>query len=96
MGLLIPENRNLDTSANCPSQSLFAYTRHDSNELAPIFSRLRKSPSVKKKLIWQLAWTWDSFDFFTVSVTLTQIASTLQRSTTDISWGNDTHPVVGS
>ena len=35
----------------------------------------------------ELAWTWDSFDFFSVSVTLTQIATTLNKSVSDISWG---------
>jgi hypothetical protein len=35
----------------------------------------------------ELAWTWDSFDFFSVSVTLTQIATTLNKSVSDVSWG---------
>ncbi|KAK9449511.1 major facilitator superfamily domain-containing protein [Limtongia smithiae] len=32
-------------------------------------------------------WTWDAFDFFTVSLTATEIAETLDRSVTDITWG---------
>jgi SHS family lactate transporter-like MFS transporter len=35
----------------------------------------------------ELAWTWDSFDFFSVSVTLTQIAMTLNKPISDVSWG---------
>ncbi|KAJ5560278.1 hypothetical protein N7513_002677 [Penicillium frequentans] len=34
-----------------------------------------------------LAWSWDSFDFFTVSLTVDDLAETFQKSTTDITWG---------
>jgi len=30
---------------------------------------------------------WDSIDFFAVSITLTQIAKTLGKQNSDISWG---------
>ncbi|KAJ1331946.1 MFS transporter SHS family lactate transporter [Microdochium nivale] len=33
------------------------------------------------------AWTWDAFDFFTVSLTVSDLAKTFERSTTDITWG---------
>ncbi|KAF5025951.1 hypothetical protein F66182_1986 [Fusarium sp. NRRL 66182] len=33
------------------------------------------------------AWTWDAFDFFSVSLTLTSLSRTLERSKTDITWG---------
>ena len=33
------------------------------------------------------AWTWDAFDFFTVSLTLTDLAKSFGKSNTDISWG---------
>ncbi|KAI0378860.1 MFS general substrate transporter [Hypomontagnella monticulosa] len=33
------------------------------------------------------AWTWDSFDFFTVSLTVDDLAETFDRSNTDITWG---------
>ncbi|KIW66384.1 hypothetical protein PV04_05720 [Phialophora macrospora] len=32
-------------------------------------------------------WTWDAFDFFTVSLTVTQLAAQFDRSNTDITWG---------
>ncbi|RJE23836.1 transporter [Aspergillus sclerotialis] len=32
-------------------------------------------------------WTWDSFDFFTVSLTTTELAKTFDKSVTDITWG---------
>lgn len=32
-------------------------------------------------------WTWDAFDFFTVSLTVSQLAAQFKVSTTDITWG---------
>ncbi|RAK97895.1 sugar transporter family protein [Aspergillus ibericus CBS 121593] len=32
-------------------------------------------------------WTWDAFDFFTVSLTTTQLAKTFDKTVTDITWG---------
>ena len=34
-----------------------------------------------------LAWTWDAFDFFTVSLTVTDLAETFEVTTKDVSWG---------
>ncbi|KAI7720017.1 sugar transporter family protein [Hortaea werneckii] len=34
-----------------------------------------------------IAWTWDSFDFFTVSLTVSELAEEFDRSTKDITWG---------
>ncbi len=34
-----------------------------------------------------LGWTWDAFDFFTVSLTVHQLAETFDKSTKDITWG---------
>jgi SHS family lactate transporter-like MFS transporter len=33
-----------------------------------------------------LGWTWDSFDFFTVSMTITEISETFGVSYSDVSW----------
>lgn len=33
------------------------------------------------------AWTWDAFDFFTVSLTVTDLAEDFGHSKTDITWG---------
>ncbi|KAH8887204.1 MFS general substrate transporter [Thozetella sp. PMI_491] len=33
------------------------------------------------------AWVWDAFDFFTVSLTLTQIAKEFKKTNSDITWG---------
>ncbi len=34
------------------------------------------------------AWSWDAFDFFTVSLTVTDLAKTFDKTTTQITWGN--------
>ena len=34
-----------------------------------------------------VAWTWDAFDFFTVSMTLTEIAKTFDKQPAAVSWG---------
>lgn len=33
-----------------------------------------------------LGWTWDSFDFFTVSLTVTEIAADFGKSEADVTW----------
>jgi MFS transporter, SHS family, lactate transporter len=33
------------------------------------------------------AWTWDAFDFFTVSLTVSDLAETFGKTNTDITWG---------
>lgn len=33
------------------------------------------------------AWTWDAFDFFTVSLTVADLAKQFDKQTTDITWG---------
>lgn len=38
-------------------------------------------------LVGFLGWTWDAFDFFTVSLTLSNLAKTFGRTNADISWG---------
>lgn len=34
-----------------------------------------------------LGWTWDAFDFFTISLNVSTLAKQLHRETTDITWG---------
>lgn len=33
------------------------------------------------------AWSWDAFDFFTVSLTVSDLAETFDKSNLDITWG---------
>lgn len=34
-----------------------------------------------------LGWTWDAFDFFTVSLTISDLAKDFQKTPADITWG---------
>eukprot|EP00644_Phytophthora_capsici_P019263 jgi/Phyca11/133083/e_gw1.315.2.1 len=34
-----------------------------------------------------IAWSWDAFDFFTVSMTIEELAEEFGKSKTDITWG---------
>jgi SHS family lactate transporter-like MFS transporter len=34
-----------------------------------------------------IAWTWDAFDFFTVSLTVSDLAKTFDKKNSDITWG---------
>lgn len=34
-----------------------------------------------------MGWSWDSFDFFTVSLTTSELAESFDKSVTDITWG---------
>ncbi|CZT00026.1 related to carboxylic acid transporter protein [Rhynchosporium graminicola] len=34
-----------------------------------------------------VAWTWDAFDFFTVSLTVRELGETFDKTNTDITWG---------
>ncbi|RFU28458.1 hypothetical protein B7463_g7896, partial [Scytalidium lignicola] len=38
-------------------------------------------------LVGFIAWSWDAFDFFTVSLTVSDLAKTFDKSNTDITWG---------
>ncbi|KFY02930.1 hypothetical protein V490_00358 [Pseudogymnoascus sp. VKM F-3557] len=38
-------------------------------------------------LVGFIAWSWDSFDYFTVSLTISELAETFGKTTTQISWG---------
>ncbi|KAG9239946.1 carboxylic acid transporter protein-like protein [Calycina marina] len=38
-------------------------------------------------LVGFLAWSWDAFDFFTVSLTVEQLSEQFGKTTTDITWG---------
>ena len=38
-------------------------------------------------LVGFFAWTWDAFDFFTVSLTVSQLAKQFDKKNTQITWG---------
>lgn len=63
----------------------FALKKHLLNPVPPLKLISRKQWMFI--LVAFAGWTWDAFDFFTVSVTATEIAHTLQRPVHDITWG---------
>lgn len=63
--------------------------------LKPPRTRLRNPITVLRELdrhqwlmflVGFLGWTWDAFDFFTVSLTVTEIAKDFGVSNSDVSW----------
>lgn len=59
-------------------------------EKAPNPIRLLRMLSLQQWLFFLvafIAWTWDAFDFFTVSLTVTQLAQDLGKTNKDITWG---------
>lgn len=78
-----------------PSQiGRYILTRFTS--LKPPRNKIRNPISVLRELtthqwlmflVGFLGWTWDSFDFFTVSMTVTEIAKDFDTSVTSVTWG---------
>lgn len=77
-----------------PSQiGRYILTRFTS--LKPPRNKIRNPISVLRELtthqwlmflVGFLGWTWDSFDFFTVSMTVTEIAKDFDTSVTSVTW----------
>ncbi|KAI9819346.1 MAG: hypothetical protein M1832_004051 [Thelocarpon impressellum] len=55
--------------------------------LVPIPSLPRAAACADGLEVAFLAWTWDAFDFFTVSLTVEDLAETFGRSIADVTWG---------
>jgi SHS family lactate transporter-like MFS transporter len=78
-----------------PSQ-IGRYLLSRPTSLKPPLTRLRNPISILKELdrhqwlmflVGYLGWTWDAFDFFTVSLNVTAIAKDFNVSVADVSWG---------
>lgn len=64
--------------------------------LRPPVTKLRNPISILRELnshewimflVGFISWVWDAFDFFTVSLTITDIANDFGVSKADVSWG---------
>ncbi|ODV95204.1 hypothetical protein PACTADRAFT_49945 [Pachysolen tannophilus NRRL Y-2460] len=68
-----------------PSKEIF----HENKQMLNPFPALKKIPGKQWLLMsagfW--AWTWDAFDYFSVSLNVSKLASDFDVSTTDITWG---------
>ena len=89
-----PDLKSLDPTYTILSPSEYASTR-----VATLKPRMDKAPNPFTLLAmlntqqWLfffvafIAWSWDAFDFFTVSLTVSDLAETFDKSNTDITWG---------
>lgn len=77
-------------------QQIVRYILTRPTSLKPPKAKLRNPISILRELDkhqWMLfgvgfwAWAWDAFDFFTVSLCLTEIAKTFDKANSDVSWG---------
>lgn len=85
---------HIDTTEQHMSASKYAATRVSS--LKPPMAKVANPFKLLTLLSTQqwmfflvafFAWSWDAFDFFTVSLTVSDLATTFGKTTTDITWG---------
>ncbi|KAL2113721.1 hypothetical protein VUR80DRAFT_2690 [Thermomyces stellatus] len=78
------------------NMSVGEYVRTRISTLKPPLSKVQNPIPLFRMLTWKQwafflcafsAWTWDSLDFFTVSLTVSSLAKEFDRSTTEITWG---------
>lgn len=83
-------------SPNEPNMSIGRYFATRLSTLKPPMEKLENPITLLRLLnrkqwlfFWCafVAWTWDAFDFFTVSLTVSNLAETFDRSKKDITWG---------
>ena len=89
-----PALTKIDTTETQMSAGQYAATR-----LSTLRPKMAKAPNPIRLLrllntqqwlfflVAFFAWSWDAFDFFTVSLTVTDLAKTFDKSNTDITWG---------
>jgi MFS transporter, SHS family, lactate transporter len=54
---------------------------------SPFEIRSREQQELTKTQVAWCGWVWDAFDFFTVSLTVTQLAKEFHKSNSQITWG---------
>ena len=87
------------TSPEPPYEERMSATRYAATRISTLKPAMAKAPNPIRLLRllnfqqWMfflvafLAWTWDAFDFFTVSLTVEQLAETFGKTNADITWG---------
>jgi SHS family lactate transporter-like MFS transporter len=85
-----------DEVAHTPHMSVSRYIATRIPTLAPAHDRVDNPITLLRMLNLQqwlfflvafFAWTWDAFDFFTVSLTVSDLAESFGKTKTDITWG---------
>lgn len=98
-GRELPPSLSTDPPHHRMSPSQYLSTRLSSLIIPPDLSKQQRLPNpirllrtlTRKQWAFFLvafsAWTWDAFDFFTVSLTVADLSRTFGKTKTDITWG---------
>jgi SHS family lactate transporter-like MFS transporter len=88
--------RRLEYAAPEPKPSVGRYAATRITTLKPAHDKVPNPITLLRMLNLQqwlfflvafFAWTWDAFDFFTVSLTVTDLAKSFDKTKADITWG---------
>jgi MFS transporter, SHS family, lactate transporter len=90
---------NSPTSNEVPHEEHMSAGRYAATRISTLKPPMAKAPNPIRLLrllnrqqwafffVAFFAWTWDAFDFFTVSLTVEDLAETFGKTKTDITWG---------
>ncbi|KAL5353462.1 hypothetical protein ACLOAV_001499 [Pseudogymnoascus australis] len=83
-------------AAGCSPSQIKRYIVSRPTSLRPPMTKMRNPIAILRELnshqwimflVGFISWVWDAFDFFTVSVTITDIAKDFEVSIAEVSWG---------
>lgn len=89
----------ISNEASGPREEHMSVARYAATRLSTLKPPMAKAPNPIRLLRllnfqqWMfflvafIAWTWDAFDFFTVSLTVEQLAEQFGKTNADITWG---------
>ncbi|KAF2870697.1 carboxylic acid transporter protein-like protein [Massariosphaeria phaeospora] len=92
----IEQRPRLNSSQPTETMSASRYIATRVSSLKPTMTRVQNPFTLLALLNYQqwmfflvafFAWSWDAFDFFTVSLTVEELAETFGKTKTDITWG---------
>ena len=93
------ESRDSDPPLETERQPKMSAGRYIATRLSTLKPPMNKAPNPFRLLamlnlqqwlfflVGFIAWTWDAFDFFTVSLTVPQLAKQFKKENTQITWG---------
>ena len=93
------DSRDFDPPYQTEERQKMSAGRYIATRLSTLKPPMNKAPNPLKLLamlnlqqwlfflVGFFAWTWDAFDFFTVSLTVPQLAKQFDKQNTQITWG---------